>query len=98
MQSTPDIRNRCDSIMLAVPASRVSLKTDFNYQASTLAGLDGRCGDCCRSSFRAISRDYFANEVPQHCAHEAMLFFIMMMTVALPLLNASAAVLELIRI
>jgi hypothetical protein len=98
MKPTPDIRNRCDSITLAVPTSRVFPKTDFNYQASTLADLDIQCGGCCRSSFRAISQDYFANEAPQHFAHEAMLFFIMMMTVALPLLNASAAVLELIRI
>jgi hypothetical protein len=83
---------------LAALTSRVFPKTDVNYQASTLASLDGRCGGCCRSSFRAISQDYFANEAPQDFAHEAGLFFIMMMTVALPLLNASAAVLELIRI
>jgi hypothetical protein len=98
MKSTLDIRNRCDSITLAVPTSRVFPKTDFNYQATTLADLDGLCAGCCRSSFRAISQDYFANEAPQHFAHEAVLFFMMMMTVALPLLNASIAVLELIRI
>jgi hypothetical protein len=98
MKPTLDIRRRCDSITLAVPTSRVFPKIDFNYQASMLADLDGRCGGCCRSSFRAIGQNYFANEAPQHFAHEAALFFIMMMTVALPLLNALAAVLELIRI
>jgi hypothetical protein len=98
MKPTPDIRNRCDSITLAMATSRVFPKTEFNYQTSTLADLDGRCSGCCRSSFRAISQDYFANEAPQHFAHEAVLFFIMMVTVTLPLLNASAAILELIRI
>jgi hypothetical protein len=58
---------------------------------------DGRVADC-KSPFRAISQDYFANEAPQHFAHEAVLFFMMMVTVALPLLNAALAVLELIRI
>jgi hypothetical protein len=97
MKPTPDIRTRCDSNALAVPTSRVFPKTDFNYRASTLAELDGRGGSCNRSSFRAIGQDYFANEAPRHFAHEAVLFFIMMMTVALPLLNAMAAVLELVR-
>ncbi len=78
--------------------SRVFPKTDFNYQATTLANLDGRCADFCKSSFRAVSQDYFANEAPRHFAHEAGLFFMVVMTVALPLLNASAAVLGLIRI
>jgi hypothetical protein len=60
-----------------------------------LADLAGRGGDCGRPSFRALSQDYLANEAPRHFAQEAMLFFIMMMTVVLPLLNASAAVLEI---
>jgi hypothetical protein len=98
MKPTLDIRNRCDSITLAVPASRVFPKSDFNRQATTLTDLDGLCAGCCKSSFRAISRDYFANEAPQHFAYEAVLFFMMMMTVALPLLNASITVLELVRI
>jgi hypothetical protein len=50
------------------------------------------------ASFRAISQDYFLNEAPQHFAHEAVFFFVMMMTVALPLLSAANAVLGLIRL
>jgi hypothetical protein len=73
-------------------------KTDFNYQAATLADLDSRCTSCRKSSFRAISQGYFANEAPQQFAQEAVLFFMMMTTVALPLLNAATAVLDLIRI
>jgi hypothetical protein len=93
---TLSIRNRRDSIALAVPTSQVFPKTDFNCQASTLAEFDGLCAGCCRCSFRAISRDYLANESPQHFAREAVLFFIMMMTVGSALLIASAAVLELV--
>jgi hypothetical protein len=52
----------------------------------------------CRSSVRTISQGYFASEAPEHFAHEAVLFFIMMMTAALPILNASMAILALIRI
>jgi hypothetical protein len=98
MKPTPNICNRRKSGTLAVSTSRVFPKTDFNYQATTLANLDGRCADFCKSSFRAANQDYFANEAPRHFAHEAGLFFMVVMTVALPLLNASAAVLGLIRI
>jgi hypothetical protein len=94
MKPTLDVRNQFESIALA---RRAFPKTSFNYQATTLAELDGPCARSCRPSFRAISRDYFRNEAAQHFAHEAVLFSIMMMTVALPLLNAATAVLELIR-
>ena len=73
-------------------------KTDYSFQAPSAASTGGRCFGSHRPSFRAISQDYFANEAPRHFAHEAGLFFMMVMTVALPLLNASAAVLGLIRI
>jgi hypothetical protein len=98
MKPTLDLRNRYDSITPDVRTCRVFPKTDFNYQATTVAGFAGRCAGCCKASFRAISQDYFANEAPQHFVHEAALFFVIMMTVALPLFNASIAVLELIRI
>jgi hypothetical protein len=97
MKPTIDIRNRCDSLSLPVCRRRVFPKTDFDCQATTQADLGNRCADCCRSSFRAISQNYFANEAPQHFVHEAVLFFLMLMTVALPLFNASTAVLDLIR-
>jgi hypothetical protein len=97
MKPTLEIRNPCDSIGLAVPMRPVFPDTGFDYQATTLAELDGRCAGHCKSSFRAISQDYFADEAPQHFAQEGVLFVIMMITVALPLLNASIAILELIR-
>lgn len=96
MKPTLDIHNRRDSITPAMPTSRLLPKTGF--QGTTLADLDGVSAGCCRSSLWAIGQDYFANEAPRHFAREAVLFFMMMMTAALPLLNAAIAVLELIRI
>jgi hypothetical protein len=98
MKPILEICNRRDSIALAVPGSRSFPKTDFNYHATTLPAISGRGVRCCRFSFRAISRDYFAMEAPRYLAHETALFSIIMMTVVLPLLNASIAVLDLIRI
>ena len=96
MKPKLDIRNRCDLLMLPTTTSRVFSKTDFSYQAPT--DFDRISAGCRRSSFRAISHDYFTKEAPQHFSHEAVLFFVMMMTVALPLLNASIAVLKLVRV
>ena len=91
------INHRYHSIRFAAPKSDVSRKTDYDYQAAALDDVDGGWVGACNPVFRAISQDYFANEAPQHFAHEVVLFFTMMMTVALPLLNAALAVLELIR-
>jgi hypothetical protein len=92
------INHRYGSSAHTARMSRRSPKTDFDYQAATLDDIRGRPVEDCKPPFHALSRDYFAREAPQHFAQEAVLFFMMMMTVALPLLNASIAVLELIRI
>jgi hypothetical protein len=47
--------------------------------------------------FHGISQDYFTKEAPQHFACEAVVFWVIMMAAAPPLLNAANAVLELIR-
>jgi hypothetical protein len=47
--------------------------------------------------FHRISRDYLTKEAPQHFACEAVVFWVIMMAAAPPLLNAANAVLELIR-
>jgi len=75
----------------------VLAKTNYNYQATTLDDPNCRCTGDGKPFFHTISHDYFTHEAPEHFAHEAVLFFVMMMTVALAFLNASAAVLELIR-
>ena len=47
--------------------------------------------------FHRISQDYLTREAPQHFACEAVVFWVIMMAAAPPLLNAANAVLELIR-
>ncbi len=47
--------------------------------------------------FHGISQDYLTREAPQHFACEAVVFWVIMMAAAPPLLNAANAVLELIR-
>jgi hypothetical protein len=47
--------------------------------------------------FHRISQDYLTKEAPQHFACEAVMFWVIMMAAAPPLLNAANAVLELIR-
>jgi hypothetical protein len=47
--------------------------------------------------FHRISQDYLTKEAPQHFACEAVVFWVIMMGAAAPLLHAANAVLELIR-
>ena len=47
--------------------------------------------------FYGISQDYLTKEAPQHFACEAVVFWVIMMAAAPPLVNAANAVLELIR-
>ena len=47
--------------------------------------------------FHGISQDYLIKEAPQHFASEAVVFWVIMMAAAPPLVNAANAVLELIR-
>jgi hypothetical protein len=98
MQQRLEISLRAQLIALSVPMSCLFPKPDFYYHATRLDNIKSRCVAGREPSFRAISRDYFANEEPQHFAREAVLFFMMMMTVAWPLLNASTAVLNLLQI
>ena len=91
------VNHRHCLIRPAASTCYLSRKTDYDYQMAALDDVDGGRVGACKPHFRAISQDYFANEAPRHFAHEVVLFFTMMMTVALPLLNAALAVLELIR-
>jgi len=47
--------------------------------------------------FHGISQDYLIKEAPQHFACDAVVFWVIMMAAAPPLVNAANAVLELIR-
>jgi len=61
-------------------------KTDYNYNAGTLAGLNSRCAKrAAAHSFREISENYFKNEEPRSYVSEAALFAVIVMTVAVAL-------------
>ena len=72
-------------------------KTDYSFQAASVTNGGGRCVRACRSSFRAISQDYFKNEAPRNFASEAALFVVIVMTAALPILNSASALVHLVR-
>ena len=71
--------------------------TDFNYQAVTLGGFNGRCARADVPSFRSISRNYFDTEAQNHFLAEACVFAGIMLTAAVPLVNGAHAVLNLVR-
>jgi hypothetical protein len=91
------INHRSVSVFVVRRKRRAFPKKDSNYcPASADAG--SRCAGACKTSFRAIGRDYFAREADQHFATEAAAFFLLIMTTVLPLFNGANAVVELIRL
>jgi hypothetical protein len=72
-------------------------RTDYSFQAASVANGGGRCLGACRQSFRAISQDYFKNEAPRSFAGEAALFSVIVITAALPILNSASALVHLVR-
>jgi hypothetical protein len=84
-------------IRLAASTSRVSRKTDYNYQAATLDDVDGGCAGNCKPPFCAIGRDYFAREAHFDWASEALVFCLLMLTTTPPLVNGASAVAGLFR-
>lgn len=89
--------HRHHSTGLAAGTSRVSQKTDYNYQAPTLDDVDGGCVGNCKPPFRAIGRDYFACEAHYDGVSETVVLCVLMLTTILPLVNGASAVIELIR-
>ena len=90
------ISHRSASVFVVSRKRRVFPKRDSNYYPAR-ADAGSRCAGACKTSFRAIARDYFAREAHQYFATEAAAFFLLMMTTALPLFNGANAVVELIR-
>ena len=72
-------------------------KTDYCYQAPSVASMGGRCLGSRRPSIRAISQDYFKNEARQNFAREAALFCVIVITAAVPVINSVSAVAHLVR-
>ena len=72
-------------------------QTDYSFQAASVAKSGSLCFGSCRPSFRAISQDYFKNEAPRSFAGEAVLFSVIVLTAALPILNSASALVHLVR-
>jgi hypothetical protein len=74
-------------------------KTDYNYTAVALTGLNGCCAKRIASAhaFRKISDDYFKHEAPHSFAGEGAFFVVIVMTVASALLSNAAALHHLVR-
>ena len=72
-------------------------KTDYAFQASSVASTGGRCFGSPRPSFREISKDYFNYEAPQSFASEAVLFSLIVMTAAASLISSVAGMVHLVR-
>jgi hypothetical protein len=87
--------HRHRSTELAAATSRVSQKTDYNYQAATLDDVDGGRVCDCKPPFRAIGRCYFAREAHYDFVSEASVFCLLMLTTIPPLLNGASAIVAL---
>jgi len=82
---TPELRQRRDSFanFRKAPAPL----TDFCFQAGSAGDFYGSPGKGF-PSFRGISKDYFRNEARSHFASEAVFFGLIVVTVAVPVIQA----------
>ena len=69
-------------------------QTDFNFQAPLLRGS---CFGAHQPSFRSISADYFKYEAPPNFVREAVLFTVLVVTAAMPIIGSVYAFLQLVR-
>jgi len=83
--------------LFATRTSRVSPKTDYDYQAATLDDVDGGCLSDRKPPFCAIGRDYFAHEAQYDWASETLVFCVLMLTAIVPLVDGGSAVAGLLR-
>ena len=70
---------------------------ECNYQPMTLNGYQARCARIETPSFRNISRQYFQKEARRDFVGEALLFAIMIVLAAAPLLSTASALSEFCR-
>lgn len=90
-------RSRCNFSERESRKGSLLPKTDYNFQAASVPNGSSRCFSSCRPSFRTISQDYFENEARRSFAGEAILFSVIVMTAALPILNSASALAHLLR-
>ncbi|HEX8078203.1 MAG TPA: hypothetical protein VF511_10350 [Chthoniobacterales bacterium] len=71
-------------------------KTDQSYQASSMPSGGGGFNSR-HASIRAVSREYFKSEARSTFATEAAFFGVIVMTAAVPLIQAATAIVHLVR-
>ena len=69
---------------------------DYQYQASNLEDLTGRCAKIS-NSFRDISRDYFETEENKDFLSNAAIFFAMLASALIPIAASASEVVHLVR-
>jgi hypothetical protein len=70
---------------------------DSHYQVASMPSRGGRGFGSRHASIRAISNDYFKNEARSIFATEAVLFSVIVITAAVPLINTAMALVHLVR-
>ena len=69
---------------------------EFQYQASSLEDLSGRCTKLS-NSFRDISRDYFDKEENKDFVSNAAIFIAMLASALIPIAASASEVVHLVR-
>ena len=70
---------------------------EFQYQASSLEELSGRCTKLS-NSFRDISRDYFDREDNKDFVSNAAIFLAMLASALIPIAAGASEVIHLVRV
>jgi hypothetical protein len=70
---------------------------DFQYQASSLEDLSGRCAKLS-NSFRDISRDYFDTEENKDFLSNAAIFGAILVSALIPIAASATEVIHLVRV
>src|SRR2546421_5407926 len=68
---------------------------EYNYQASSLEDLNGRC-EKISNSFRDISRDYFDTEENKDFLSNAAIFFAMLASALIPIAAGASHMIPLL--
>ncbi|PYK36932.1 MAG: hypothetical protein DME60_13155 [Verrucomicrobia bacterium] len=70
---------------------------ECNYHSATLSGYRSHCMKTPSASFRNISRLYFQKEARHDFFGEAILFSILVMAAAVPMVSGAYAIIQLCR-
>ncbi len=70
---------------------------DYNFQASSLEDLTGRCATLS-NSFRDISREYFDKEDNKDFLSNAAIFFALIASALIPIAASASEMIHLVRV